>query len=292
MGKRRKLNKLKVGIVIFIVLLILSISVFGRYIYNAAIEGYFLARNFYFSSDILTVGGENQVYTYDNWGGVGKFEDIIFDLYSYNNELSKLNYDLGYTVTCYPVTSDGSDEKIKCSVAGTNGAATGNGTIFATTNTSRVGIIVEPLEGTVVEEGDTVSLIVSASTSEPYQKTISRKISLYINLPEGNSYSIEDVPGRDYAVLKLLNRMQSGTQVALEFDPNIVRLDLNDEVYTDTLNRIEVGTTTISGNTYINKIVFGIEAESAKNVKFYKVDKSEDYSYPGVGATSVITVNY
>jgi len=291
MGKRRKLNKLKVGILIFLIVLILSISVFGRYIYNAAIEGYFLARQFYFSSDILTVGGENQVYTYDSWGGVGEFE-IGFDLYSYNNELSKLNYDLGYTITCYPVENDGSSDKITCTIAGTNGATTSTGTILATTNTSRVGIIVKPTEGTIISEGDTVNLIVSASTSEPYQKTISRKFSLHINLPEGNSYSIEDVAGRDYAVLKLVNRMENGTQATLEFDPSIVRLDVNDEIYTDTANRVEVGTTTISGNAYINKIVFNIEAESAKNVKFYKVDKSQDYSYPGVWTPSIITVNY
>ena len=291
MGKRKKLNKLKVGILIFLIVLILSISVFGRYIYNAAIEGYFLARQFYFSSDILTVGGESQIYTYDSWGGVDQFE-FALNLYSYNNELSKVNYDLGYTITCYPVESDGSSEKITCSISGTNGATTSTGTIFATTNASRVGIQVNPKPGVEIEEGDTVHLIVTASTTEPYQKTISRKIALHINLPEGNSYSIEDVTGRDYAILKLLNRLESATQVTLEFDPNEVRLDMNDEIYTDTANRIEVGTTTISGNTYINKIVFGIQAESAKNVKFYKVDKSEDYSYPKVGSTSVISVNY
>ena len=39
-----------------------------------------------------------------------------------------------------------------------------------------------PKEGTIISEGDTVNLIVSASTSEPYEKTISRKFSLYINL--------------------------------------------------------------------------------------------------------------
>ena len=269
MEKQRKLNKLRVGIVIFLIVLIISISVFGRYIYNTVLEGYFSARQFYFSSDILTLNGENQVYTYDNWGGIGEFDGIVFELYSYNNELSKLNYDLGYTVTCQPVESDGSDEKITCSIAGTNGASTATGTILATTNTSRVTILVNPKPGVQISEGDTVSLIVTASTTEPYEKTISRKFSLRINLPDGNTYSIEDVAGRDYALLKLVNKSYTATQATLEFNPEILRLDLNDKIYTDTDNRVQLGTTTISENTYINKIVFNMAAESAKNVKFY-----------------------
>ena len=289
MEKRKKLNKLKIGIAIFLIVLIFSISVFGRYIYNAAIEGYFLARQFYFSSDRLTLNGEDQIYTDDSWGGIGEHE-IGFDLYSYNNELSKLNYNLGYTVTCYPVENDGSADKITCTIAGTGGASTSTGTILTDTHTSRVTILVNPK--TQISEGDTVNFIVTASTSEPYQKTISRKFSLHINLPDGNTYSIEDVAGRDYAVLKLVNRSETATQATLEFDPNILRLDLNDEIYTNTANRVQVGTTTISGNSYINKIVFNIGAESAKNVKFYKVDNSKNYTYPGVNETSVITVDY
>lgn len=106
MEKRRKLNKLKVSIVIIIVVLMISISVFGRYIYNSLREAYFIAEQFYFTSDILTVNGAN--YTYNNWGGTSVYE-IDFDLLSYTNELAKLDYDLGYTVTC----STNDTDKIK-----------------------------------------------------------------------------------------------------------------------------------------------------------------------------------
>ena len=79
------------------------------------------------------------------------------------------------------------------------------------------------------------------------------------------------------------------TQVTLEFDPNLLRLDMNNDVY---LNRVVANdvTTTISGNTYIKKITFTLNGESVKNVKFYKVNKSQNYTYPGVQATSPITV--
>lgn len=283
MGKTKKLNKLKVGIVIFLIVFAFTITVFGRYIYNAVIEAYFSARQFYFSSDILIMGGTT--YTYDSWGGIDEYK-VGFDLYSYNNELAKLTYDLDYTVTCQSLNPD----KIQCSIVGTNGATTANGTIPYTTNTSRVNILIKPIAE--ISEGETVRFKVTAKTEVPYKKEISCTFSLYIKLPEGNSYSIEDVAGRDYALLKLVNRGGTATQASLEFDPNELRLDLNDEIYTDPSLLVEVETTTISGNQYINKITFNIAKESSKNVKFYKVDKSQNYSYPGVDETSAITVDY
>ena len=100
---KRKLNKFKVGIVVIIVVLTFTITVFGRYIYNITREAYFVARQFYFLSDILTVSGSN--YQYDNWGGVDTYS-IEFELYSYLNSVSKLDYDLGYTITCSTSDSD------------------------------------------------------------------------------------------------------------------------------------------------------------------------------------------
>lgn len=284
MDKPKKLNKLKVGITIFLIVMVFSLPAFGRYVYNTIMEAYFSARQFYFSSDILIMGGTT--YTYDNWGGIDVYDEIGFDLYSYNNELSKLTYDLDYIITCESLNPD----KIQCSVAGTNGATTANGTISATTNTSRVNILVTPIAE--ISEGETVKVKVTAKTEVPYKKEISCTFSLYVRLPEGNSYSIEDEVGRDYALLKLVNRGETATQGTLEFDPRELRLDLNDEIYTDSSWFVEVETTRISGEDYINKITFNIPKESSKNVKFYKVDKSQNYSYPGVEETSAITVDY
>ena len=279
---RHKLNKLKVMIFIILIVLAFAISVFGRYIYNSVREAYLTARQFYFSSDILTVNGAE--YQYDNWGGLDVYP-IEFELYSYNNQVSKLDYDLDYTVTCS--TSDTS--KIKCTVNSYDADATNTdtGTIYATTNTSKVVIFVTPL--VTLNENETVKIQVTASTEVPYIKEISCEFTLKIENQSGTNYSIEDVANRDYAILKLTNTNDVATQVTLEFDPNILRLDMNNDVY---LNRVVANdvTTTISGNTYIKKITFTLNGESVKNVKFYKVNKSQNYTYPGVQATSPITV--
>ena len=101
MKEKRKLNKLKVSIVIIFLILTIAITVFGRY--NTAREAYFASKQFYFSSDILTVDGSE--YQYTNWGGTDVYA-IEFELYSYTNQLTKLDYPLNYTITCSTSDSD------------------------------------------------------------------------------------------------------------------------------------------------------------------------------------------
>ena len=100
---RRKINKFKIFILIFFLIILITFAVFGRYIYNGIREAYFTSKEFYFTSDLLTT--ENQTYQYENWGGVDEYE-INFDLYSYANTLLRLNYDLDYAVSCETPYSD------------------------------------------------------------------------------------------------------------------------------------------------------------------------------------------
>lgn len=101
--KNKKLNKVKIGIIIAIIILTITLAVFGRYIYNSIREAYFTSKAFYFTSDLLTL--DNATYQYENWGGVDEY-DINFDLYSYANTLLRLDYDLDYTVSCETPDSD------------------------------------------------------------------------------------------------------------------------------------------------------------------------------------------
>lgn len=135
---------------------------------------------------------------------------------------------------------------------------------------------------------ETVTIEVTASTSVPYQKTISCEFTLKPETQGTNTYSIEDVVNSEYAILKLTCPNEPAT-ITLEFDPNELRIDTNDEVYIkrdDTLTE----TTTINGKLYVKKFVFDLPAETTRYVKFYKVDKTQNYTYPGVQATSPIKV--
>lgn len=280
---KRKLNKFKVGIVVILVVLTFTITVFGRYIYNTAREAYFVTRQFYFLSDVLTVSGSS--YQYDNWGGVNTYL-IEIELYSYLNAMSKLDYDLGYTITCS--TSDEDKVRIGLNSDALDAPTTMVDVIPASTNTSKVGIFVTPINP--IEKNDSVKIQVTATTSVPYQKTISCEFIIKVVTQGENTYLIEDVENRDYAILALTCANNSGAQVTLEFDPSKLRIDMNDEVFTNRIVEEDV-TTTINGSTYVKKIVFNIGAETTKNVKFYKVDKTKNYTYPGVQLTSPITVS-
>lgn len=168
-----------------------------------------------------------------------------------------------------------------------NAPQTVNGTILAKTNTSKIGIYVTPLKK--LEQDDSVKITVTASTSAPYQKTISAEFTLKVKTQGSNTYSIEDVENRDYAILKLTSPEESST-VTLEFDPSILRIDTNNEVYIKRDDSKTV-TTTIDGKEYVKTIVFNLEEEKTRYVKFYKVDKTKNYTYPGVQATSPIKVS-
>jgi len=100
----RKFNRIRNSVIVFLVIiLIVTCSVFGRYIYYQAREAYFTSKAFYFTSDLLTL--DNATYQYENWGGVDTYE-INFDLYSYENTLLRLDYDLEYELSCETPDTD------------------------------------------------------------------------------------------------------------------------------------------------------------------------------------------
>ena len=278
MEKRKKLNKLKVTIVVLIIVLTITISVFGRYIYNMAKDAYFIARQFYFTSDILSTSGAEIQYT--NWNGEDTYL-IEIELYSYMNERARLDYDLGYTISCSTEDTD----KVRCTINSSDDDATSTapGTIYATTNTSRVVVFVKPIEKVNVNESVTINI--TASTSEPYQKTISGEITLKVENQGTTIYSIEDEENTDYAILSITNSGINAADYTLTFDPSELRIDMNDEVYVNRKSE------TLDSNDYVKSIVFELEKETTKHVKFYKVTKAENYTYPGVDDTSAITVS-
>ena len=285
MKEHKKINKVKVAITIFIVVLLIAISVFGRYIYNNAREAYFTSKKFYFTSDLLTL--DNQKYTYEDWGGIDTYETSV-DLYSYANKFLRLDYDLNYEISCESLSPD----KIKCAFNSEDGPTSTTGVIYAKTadgredNVSKVGIYVVPL--TQINKGETVTFSLKASTKEPYKKEISCEISLKVKELTTNTYKIEDVPGRNYAVLEIVNAKDTALQYTLTFDPKVIRIDTNDEI---CVNKISGTSTTVNGVQYLNKIVFNMNGETAKHIKFYKVDMSKDYTYPSGEANSVVNVS-
>jgi len=287
---KKKLNKLKVSIIIVVMVLAFTITVFGRYIYNSIRETYLTTKQFYFTSNILTATGAN--YRFTNWDGEEVYA-IEFDLNTYINETTKLNYDLTYKVTA--TASEADSAKIKCTINSYSASATNEftGSVSSPPNTSKVVVYVTPL--VTIPEGDSVTINVEATTSVPYQKTLSCKFTLTRETPSGISYDIEDVAGRDYALLRVTNTNVVPTQITIEFDPTKLRINSNDEFYVEKEeNGME--TDTIEGSdeieyTYVKEFVTEIDAECTRYVKFYKVDKQQNYTWTGVAGENEITIS-
>ena len=74
--------------------------------------------------------------------------------------------------------------------------------------------------------------------------------------------------------------------ITLTFDPTIVALDMTSPAY---LKKTNETLTTINNYQYVNSITFKIDAISSEVVKFYKVDTSQNYTYPITNPTSIIT---
>ena len=305
MMKRKKLKKIKKKhiIIISVILILLSITFsYGRFIYNGIRNYYLSTKSFYFNSDKMS--DDESYYQLDNWSGVDPVT-ITFNMDSKKNNLvaspDNIEYDIDYecstNVTCVASKESGLIM---------NGTHTDNFTITMTPNTN-------------LYEGDYIELEVSASATEPYTKTISGRFK--INVGEiGLSYEIQDEPGRAYLDFNITNTLDyykvltpfgthnqndkieiseylslspenkrkcASAVITLSFDPSVLRLDMTNEAF---LQAITNSSSLMSdGYDYLNSVTFGVEALSSTSVRFYKLNTNNNYTYPFVTNTPIVT---
>ncbi len=137
-----------------------------------------------------------------------------------------------------------------------------------------------------IDKNQTIRVKIKASTKVPYQKEISCEVVLRVQQETVNTYTIDDVANRNYAVLKVVNAQDSGNPVTIEFDSDVVRVDLADDSY---VNRV-AGSEVTDSKGYVKKYTFNMNKESTQYIKFYKVDMSKDYTYPSGDANAVVNV--
>lgn len=268
---KAKLNKKKLIICIILLICLITMPTFARYIYNNARDLYLKSRNFSFSSNLLTTTGKS--YKYANWSGVDDYE-LNLQLYSYENELSLFTYEgdgLVYNLTCEVEDTT----KATAHIETIAGGATGSGYIPNSTNIKDVKIYLRPTEN--LQVGDTVKVNITASTTVPYQKQISATFNIKVT-GQGVTYSIEDEEASIYATLKLVNTKGTTNRITLSYDPNLVVIDLTNEYYE---NRLSQTSTTIDGVKYVNSVTFDMEPADVKNIRFYKKYINANYTYPG-----------
>lgn len=268
---KAKINKKKLIICIVALIILITLPTFGRYIYNSVRDLYLKSQNFSFSSNLLTTTGKS--YKYANWSGVDDYE-LDLQLYSYENELSLFTYEgsgLAYSITCEVEDTT----KATVHIGTITGNATEPGYIPNETNVKDIKIYLKPTEN--LQVGDTVKVNVTASTTEPYEKTIRATFNIKVT-GQGVTYSIEDEVASIYATLKLVNTKTETNKVTLSYNPELVVIDVTHEYYE---NRISQTSTSVDGVECVNSVTFNMEPADVKHIRFYKKDINANYTYPG-----------
>lgn len=299
----RKSKKRQAILIILIVINLISFAViFGRYVTDTINDFFVRSKEFYFFSDKLSE--DTSVFQIDNWSGVDDYV-ITINMNSTNNNLQVASYDVGYDIkySC--------SENAICQISKTSGI------IYANTNSDYFNLTITPNQQ--LDAGDKVTVEIEVNSTAPYKKTLKGKFTFVVG-KEKLSYQITDEKEKPYMLLSLTNtltyynvkeafgtysvgdKIDIDTYLALseanqakcysamvniEFDPSKILFDVTGSVYADATN---VKTKTINGKTYICGFTVSVEAISSTEIKFYKVDVSQDYTYPNTSNKSIVTV--
>lgn len=299
--KRYKKNQIL--IILLILMCITSfVIIFGRYVTNNVKDFFVRSKEFYFESDKLAE--KMTFFQVENWSGVDDYT-ITVNMNSRKNNIEKATYDIGYDIsyTC-------SDNAI-CSLSKTSGI------IYADTNSDYFNLVITP--NASLDTGDKVIVDIEVKSTTNYEKTLKGRFTLVVG-KENLTYQITDTSNNPYMELSLTNTLSyytvreafngytvgqrinvdtymglsnenkekcKSSVVKIDFDPNEILLDLTDDLYANATN---VTTTTIDGSTYVNSLTVDLDVESSENLRFYKVDSSQDYTYPNENNKSIVTV--
>lgn len=273
MSRRKKINKLKVAIAIFALLVFfMSVTGLGRFVYNAVRDRYLSSRKFYFTSNLLTPNGNAaNPHEYANWDGIGIYE-IDINMFSKNNDLEKYDGELKYSVKldynntdilCSLDYSDFSNTDGFYTESEVDGVVTDNRQTIPTSNEGELTVYVKPSGNKELEIGDEYTIKVTAFTSDPYKKTIEGSFKLKIT---DVAFTVEDEEDVSYVIMNVRNTRDYDSDITISFDPSIVRLDFNDKAY------VERQSFTTDGSNNLNSITFTMPKETSKDIKFYKTD--------------------
>ena len=296
-------QKKQIAIIIILIMCLISfVIIFGRYITNNIEDFFVRSKEFYFESDKLSE--DTSYFQVENWSGVDSYT-ITVNMNSRKNNIEVATYDIAYDIsyTC--------SDNVICDLSKTEGI------IYASTNTDYFNLVVTP--NTSLDTGDKVVVDIEVRSKTNYKQTLKGRFTLIVG-KENLSYQITDTKGNPYMELSITNTLSyytvrqafdnytvgqrinldtylslteenkqkcKSSVVKIDFEPNVILLDLTDETYSNATN---ITTTMINGKTYVNSLTISLDAESSEDLRFYKVDTSQDYTYPNGDNEPIVNV--
>ncbi len=274
----------------------------GRYVKNVIEDYISRTQRFYFNSDKLTV--DNKQFKIDYWSGVESYP-LTIEVNSLDNNLRGTDIAIDYEIEC----EHGSD--LRCVLS------KDNGTIGTSTNTDTFQVEIFPNK--TFKDGDSASITVKATASDPYEKELSATFTFVVG-SYGLTYKIEDEPGQPYLTAIVSNTNDHYTVIddfrtyhygdpitkeiyaeltpeekakcasallTMSFSPNILRLDMTNYYYQ---NKLSETTQNIGGFAYVNSFTFAVASQTSVAIKFYKLQVNQNYTYPITTNTPIVTL--
>ena len=300
----RRHKKLSIIVLLVLVFTLTFGFTFAKYVYNI-IDNYILeTKDFYFNSNVMSINTKS--HSINNWDGVNSYT-LLVDVNNIKNDARYTQSDITYNIS------------FVCPATVTCVASKANGTIYQETKTDSFQVTMTPNQP--FSEGENVDVRVVATSNFPYTKSLSAVYHIGV-LKSNFSYNIEDSPNSKYLVISLTNSIAYyeveqafGTysvgdiisledytslsdadkakcysaKITLTFDPEVLALDMTSNSY---LHKISEVTEVLDDHyNYVNSFTFKLDATSTQKIIFYKYDTSQDYTYPIVTSTPVITVS-
>ena len=286
--KNKKITKyLVISVVGLVGLLIITRGItFAKYASNSVLNYYLNSKGFYFDSDDLSSSTKKNTDT--SWNG----NSVNFTLSNSANETLSTEYDIKYKVTC---TLEEENTSKVCYLNGTN-SNTVEATLSTTAGCSNYtddGVDTSAYEETLCKEKnytweskptianlyfdvvdtkgndvDTATVLITATSTSPYEKTLSAKYILNKDKNELGTLALTYESKTNYENIIVTNSYNEDKCLKLTWNPENLVIDLDDE--TIKKNKDE--------NNYINEIIFNLEKKNSRNFIYYKTDNTKTYS--------------
>lgn len=268
--KRKSRNK-KINLIILLIILTMLLCIvqiktsLSKYVYNVVHNYYLQSKGFYFNSDKLSINN-SEIEIENNWSGAETYT-ITVNLNSKKNDLVFAEADIDYAI------SFTSSENIECSINKTEGTIVGsqNGGI----NEDYFIVTVNPANGKSLVSGESAWIDIEVTSQKPYTATLSGRLIIQAG-SEDITYEIIDSENNPYVEVNIINSLNVAKEVTLQFDPNILLLDMTSSF---SINAVNTVTQDIGGYQYVNEVTSQVNALTTTTVKFYKIDPSQNYKY-------------
>ena len=276
---------LAITVVALVGLLILTRGItYAKYVSNSVLNYYLNSKGFYFRSDDLTAETKNNVDT--SWDG----NKVSFTINNSSNKSLATEYDIQYEITC---AIEETDTTKVCYLNGTNSSKVTHtlSADFACKDTTNNKDVSSLDESTCTKQGytwtaipststnyfevvdingkdvDTANVIITATSTSPYKKTIKGKYTLNKDKSELGTLSLKYETKTHYENVIVTNSYNEDKCIKLTWNSDDLVIDNSDSYQTLT-----------NDNNYINGIIFKLNKKDSTNFIFYKQDKSKTYS--------------